>query len=156
MASPKLVHNHLLPREERMGCKDSYEPVPRTYKSLGWPNKTSSQRGFRDPMLQQHLYSGDLSHEEHSSLESKPQTNTRHRYNSQGALKSYSSKTCLTTRRRILLGWLNPHHTPKMHTKISPSCYHIISTLSAPSALATNKQSSNKHHIIDIMHSRSK
>ena len=156
MASSRLVHDYILPREEWMGCKDSYEPVPRMYKSLVWPNKTSSQRGFRHLMLQQHLYFRDLSHEEHSSLESKPQTNTRHRYNSQGALKSYSSKTCLTTRRRILLGWLNPHHTPKTHTKISPSCFHIITILTAPSALATHKQSSTKHHITDIMHSRSK
>ena len=37
----------------------------------------------------------------------------------------------------------------------SPSYYHLISTLSAPSALATHKESSIKHHIIDIMHSRS-
>jgi hypothetical protein len=57
---------------------------------------------------------------------------------------------------KILPNWLNPHHTPKTHTEISPSCYHIITTLPAPSALATHKQASTKHHIKDIMHSRSK
>ena len=100
MASPRLVHNRLLPREERMGCKGSYELVPRTYKTLGWLNKTSSQMGFRHPMLQQHLYFGDSSHEEHSSPESIPQTDTCHRYNSQGALRSHSGKTHSIARHR--------------------------------------------------------
>ena len=60
-------------------------------------------------------------------------------------------KTRPTTHRKILPDRLNHHHTPKTHAKISP----VVATLLAPSVLITHIQSSTKHHITDIMHSRS-
>ena len=60
-------------------------------------------------------------------------------------------KTHPMTHHKILPDRLNPHHTSKTHAKISP----IVTTLPAPSALTTHKQSSTKHHIIDILCCRS-
>jgi hypothetical protein len=57
---------------------------------------------------------------------------------------------------RILLGRLDPHHTPKTRDKISPSSlfsyYQVIST----SCLNHSRHSFTKHHIIDIIRSKHK
>jgi hypothetical protein len=128
----------------------SYEPVPRTLKSLGWPNKTNSQG---DPTPRASNSTSIPGMRPTKTLLPRIytiQTGTRHRYNSQGALRSHSGKTCSSAHRRILSSRLDPHHTPKTHAKISL----VITILMAPSALATHTQTSTKHHITDIMHSR--
>jgi hypothetical protein len=123
----------------------SYEPVARTYQSLGWPDRTSSHWGSNTSIPRIHptktLLLGTYT----------TKTGTCHRYNYQGALRSHSGKTCLSTCCRILFGRLDPHHTPKTHAKISPV---VITMLLAQSALTTHKQSSTRHHITDIMRSR--
>jgi hypothetical protein len=56
----------------------------------------------------------------------------------------------------VLLDRLDPHHTPKTRAKISlsslPSYYQVIGT----TCLIHSCHSFTKHHIIDIMHSKSK
>jgi hypothetical protein len=133
-------------------CVGSYDPVLSTYQSLGGPDRTSSQMGLTDtPCLNGNSFLGahpceatrDLLHSH------VPATGTSHRGCSgqpsqqglsQGLIvESYPVDTTLTT---------HPRRTPR-----SPQ---VITILSAPSAIATHKQSSTKHHITDIMRSRSK
>jgi hypothetical protein len=99
-----------------------------------------------------HLHPGGFIPQRHSTLGSSHLTCTHHRYHSWGMPRLHSpSKTHPTIRRKILPDRLNPHHTPKTHAKISL----VVTTKSTPSALTTHKQFSTKHHITDIIHSRS-
>jgi hypothetical protein len=149
MASPQVSPQPSPYPMQQVGV-GSYELVPKTYKSLGWPDKTSSQ-GDPTPCASNSTSISGIRPAKTLLPESIPLTSTRHRSTSQRALRSHSSKTRTKARCRILFSQLDPHHTPKNHTKIS---LIVITLLSAPSALATHKQSSTRHHIIDIMRNR--
>ena len=130
----------------------SYDPVLSTYQSLGGPDRISSQQGITNtPCLDDTSIPGL-----HPTKTLHPGISSSHIHPPQiplvgDAQVAPTGKTRPMTRRKILPDRLNPHHTPKTHAKISP----VVTTLPAPSALTTHIQSSTKHHIIDIMHSRS-
>jgi hypothetical protein len=56
----------------------------------------------------------------------------------------------------VLLDRLDSHHTPKMHAKISPSSLPSYYQVIDISCLIRSRHSFTKHHITDIMHSKSK
>jgi hypothetical protein len=62
-----------------------------------------------------------------------------------------SARLVPKTHRRILLGRLDPHHTPKTHAKISPSSLFGYNQVISTSCLIHLLHSFTKHHIIDIM-----
>jgi hypothetical protein len=130
----------------------SYDPILKTYQSLGGPNMIYSQGVNQHPVPLRHLHHGASSHKDTLPrdllISHAPAIGTSH----EGWLGcTPPARLILMSRRKILLDRLNPHHTPKMHAKISP----VVTTLSTPCALTTHKQSSTKHHIIDITHSKS-
>ena len=130
----------------------SYDPVLSTYQSLGGPDRISSQQGITNtPCLDGTSIPGL-----HPTKTLHPGISSSHMHPPHVPLVGDAqvappSKTHLTTHHKILPNWLNPHHTPKTHAMISP----VVTTLPAPSVVNTHIQSSTKHHITNIMRSRS-
>jgi hypothetical protein len=113
----------------------SYDPVLKTYQSLGGPDMISSQGVNRHPVSRWHLHPRASSHRDTPPrdllISRVPTIGTSH----EGCPgHTHPARLVPTTRRKILPDRLNPHHTPKTHAKISS----VVTTLSTPCALSTH------------------
>jgi hypothetical protein len=104
-------------------------------------------------VLQWHLHLGDLPHEESPPrdilLSHVPATGTSHR-----GCPGHIPLTILI--QRLVVESYPVDSTLTTHLRRAPRSLQVFTTLSTLRAIATHKQSSTKHHITDIMHSRIK
>jgi hypothetical protein len=101
-------------------------PVLKTYQSLGESDKISSQGEI--PYSPCHDSTSTRDNQHPSSPPNIPATGIS-REGCPG--RTHPARLAPKTRRRILSDRLNPHHSPKTHTKISPvhnQVYQVLGT----------------------------
>jgi hypothetical protein len=116
--------------------------VLKTYQSLGGPDRISTQKGITNTPCHDSTSPGITNTPVH--LSQIPATGNSRK----GCLgRTPSARLAPKTRRRILSDRLNPHHTPKTHTKISPCSLSHFTKFTAPRALHTYvSPSPTSHH----------
>jgi hypothetical protein len=129
-----LVSQVIIPRPS--GASGVHEgpmvPVLKTYQSLGGQDRISSQKGI----------SNSPSHDSTTPGITNTPVHLSHILATGNSRKGCPGRTpsarlAPKTHRRILSDRLNPHHTPKTHTKISPCLLSSFTMFTAPHALRT-------------------
>jgi hypothetical protein len=130
-----LVSRVIVPRP--LGASGVHEGpmvlVLKTYQSSGGLDRISSQRGSPTPRVSMAPPPGINDTPVH--LTHIPATGN-FREGCPG--RTPPARLAPMTRRRILSDRLNPHHTPKTHTKIYPCSLTSFTKFSAPHALSTH------------------
>jgi hypothetical protein len=124
--------------------------VLKTYQSLGGPDRISSQGG--SPTLPCHDSTSTRDNQHPSSPHTRPATGNSH----EGCLgRTPLARLAPKTHHRIQFDWLNPHHSPKTHAKISPV---LLSGLPSSRHYVpyTYTPLTPRHHVTDIMRVRVK
>jgi hypothetical protein len=124
--------------------------VLKTYQSLGGPNRISSQKEITNSPCHDSTSPGITNTPVH--LSHIPATgNSRKECPGRTPLARLSPKT----RRRILSDQINPHHTPKIHAKISLCSLSNFTKFTAPRALRTYvSPSPASHHRYNVSKSK--